>query len=382
MGTFGKDIAKTVKNVPNQLKKNMDNSIFIIIFMLTCFGLIMIWSASMYNAKLEGDEFLYVMKQLKYAAIGFSLMWFVSLIDYRFIKKYATLLMGIIVVMLLIVATAGVIVNGAGRWLSFGNYVIQPSEFAKIAVIIFLAAFIERRYDLIKEFKGFFMLLVFCAVIGALIAFQPALSTAVVVAALSIAMYFLAGGKLIYIIGMVTTLGIGIYFFIVSTAFRMNRIFAYLDPWEHLLQTGWQPAQSLMALGSGGIFGVGVGNGRAKLMFLPEPQNDYIFAIIGEELGLIGCTILLITYGVLIYKLVKLAFSAPDAFSRMVVAGTAVLLSMQVFINVAVVTNMIPSTGITLPFISSGGSSLISMLLCMGVVLNISRNKKRIKSTN
>ena len=382
MGTFGKDIANTVKNIPNQLKKNMDNSIFIIIFMLTCFGLIMIWSASMYNAKLEGDEFLYVMKQLKYAAIGFSLMWFVSLIDYRFIKKYATLIMGIIVVMLLIVAAAGVIVNGAGRWLSFGNYVIQPSEFAKIAVIIFLAAFIERRYDLIKEFKGFFMLLVFCAVIGALIAFQPALSTAVVVAALSIAMYFLAGGKLIYIMGMVTTLGIGIYFFIVSTAFRMNRIFAYLDPWEHLLQTGWQPAQSLMALGSGGIFGVGVGNGRAKLMFLPEPQNDYIFAIIGEELGLIGCTILLITYGVLIYKLVKLAFSAPDAFSRMVVAGTAVLLSMQVFINVAVVTNMIPSTGITLPFISSGGSSLISMLLCMGVVLNISRNKKRIKSTN
>ena len=382
MGTFGKDIAKTLKNVPNQLKKDMDNSIFIIIFMLTCFGLIMIWSASMYNAKLEGDEFLYVMKQLKYAVIGFSFMWFVSLIDYRFIKKYATLLMGIIVVMLLIVAAAGVIVNGAGRWLSFGSYVIQPSEFAKIAVIIFLAAFIERHYDLIEEFKGFFMLLVFCAVIGALIAFQPALSTAVVVAALSIAMYFLAGGKLIYIMGMVTTLGIGIYFFIVSTAFRMNRIFAYLDPWEHLLQTGWQPAQSLMALGSGGIFGVGVGNGRAKLMFLPEPQNDYIFAIIGEELGLIGCTILLITYGVLIYKLVKLAFAAPDAFSRMVVAGTAVLLSMQVFINVAVVTNMIPSTGITLPFISSGGSSLISMLLCMGVVLNISRNRKRVKSTN
>ena len=155
-----------------------------------------------------------------------------------------------------------------------------------------------------------------------------------------------------------------------------------MDPWEHLLQTGWQPAQSLMALGSGGIFGVGVGNGRAKLMFLPEPQNDYIFAIIGEELGLIGCTILIIAYGVLIYKLVKLSFAAPDVFSRMLVAGMAVLLSMQVFINVAVVTNMIPSTGITLPFISSGGSSLISMLLCMGVVLNISRNQKRVKSSN
>ena len=381
MRTFGQDIAKTAKNVPNQLHKTMDNSIFIIVFMLTCFGLIMIWSASMYNAKLEGDEFLYVMSQLKYAVIGFTLMWCVSLIDYRFVKKYATLIMGVIVVMLLIVAAAGVTVNGAGRWLSLGNYVVQPSEFAKIAVIIFLAAFIERRYDLIKEFKSFFMLLVFCGVIGALIAFQPALSTAVVVVALSIAMYFLAGGKLVYITGMVTILGIGIYFFIVSTAFRMNRIFAYLDPWEHLLQTGWQPAQSLMALGSGGIFGVGVGNGRAKLMFLPEPQNDYIFAIIGEELGLIGCTILIIAYGVLIYKLVQLSFAAPDVFSRMLVAGMAVLLSMQVFINVAVVTNMIPSTGITLPFISSGGSSLISMLLCMGVVLNISRNKKRPKST-
>ena len=161
MLTFGKDIAKTAKKVPNQLNKPMDNSIFIIVFMLTCFGLIMIWSASMYNAKLEGDEFLYVMNQLKYAVIGFSLMWIVSLIDYRFIKKYATLLMGIIIIMLLIVAAAGVIVNGAGRWLSFGNYVIQPSEFAKIAVIIFLAAVIERRYDLIKEFKSFFLLLVF-----------------------------------------------------------------------------------------------------------------------------------------------------------------------------------------------------------------------------
>jgi cell division protein FtsW len=379
MKDFFKDFSDMISDIPNQAKKRLDRGVVVLIFFLICFGLIMIWSASMYNAKLEGDEFYYVRKQLIYAAAGFGIMYFVSLIDYKFIKKYVNLIMGFTILLLVIVMflpeTEGV--NGAVRWINIGGIVIQPSEIAKIAVLLFLAKEIEKRIDQLHTFKGFLLLLVFCGAICGLIFKQPALSTSVVVAGLIIGMYFIAGGNLLYIVSMVGVAGVAVYVLITSTDWRMDRLLAYLDPWSDLLGSGWQPAQSLMALGSGGIFGVGIGNGRAKLMFLPEPQNDYIFAIIGEELGLLGCVAVILVYFLLVFRLIKISFATTDVFSRMVTAGMALLLAIQVFINIAVVTNLIPSTGITLPFISAGGSSLISLMVSMGIVLNISRNQKK-----
>ncbi len=379
MKDFLKDFSNMISDIPNQAKKRMDKGVVVLILFLICFGLIMIWSASMYNAKLEGDEFYYVRKQLIYAVFGFGAMYFVSLIDYKFIRKYANVIMGFTILLLIIVMflpeTQGV--NGAVRWINIGGIVIQPSEIAKIAVLLFLAKEIEKRTHQIRNFKGFILLLMFCGFICALIYIQPALSTSVVVAGLIIGMYFIAGGNLLYIFSMAGTAIVAVYLFITSTEWRMERVLAYLDPWSDLLGSGWQPAQSLMALGSGGIFGVGIGNGRAKLMFLPEPQNDYIFAVIGEELGLLGCIALILIYFLLIFRLIKISMAATDVFSRMVTAGMALLLAIQVFINIAVVTNLIPSTGITLPFISAGGSSLVSLMVSMGIVLNISRNQKK-----
>lgn len=379
MKDFLKDFSNMISDIPNQAKKRMDKGVVVLILFLLCFGLIMIWSASMYNAKLEGDEFYYVRKQLIYAVFGFGAMYFVSLVDYKFIRKYANAIMGFTILLLIIVMflpeTQGV--NGAVRWINIGGIVIQPSEIAKIAVLLFLAKEIEKRTHQLQSFKGFLLLLGFCACLCGLIFKQPALSTSVVVAGLIIGMYFIAGGNLFYISSMIGVAGIAVYVLITSTDWRMDRLLAYMDPWSDLLGSGWQPAQSLMALGSGGIFGVGIGNGRAKLMFLPEPQNDYIFAVIGEELGLLGCVALILIYFLLIFRLIKIAMAAPDVFSRMVTAGMALLLAIQVFINIAVVTNLIPSTGITLPFISAGGSSLVSLMVSMGIVLNISRNQKK-----
>lgn len=384
MNTFGQDMKEMLHKIPGEAKKPIDRTIVIVIAVLTCFGFIMVWSASMYNANLDDDAYYYVSKQVIYAIIGFAGMFAVSLIDFRFVKKYSFLLMllslALLGIVMLLPETEGV--NGAVRWITIGGIVIQPSELAKVAVLLYLADEIEKRQDKIGSITNFFKLLIFCGSICLLIYFQPALSTAVVVAGLIIGMYFMAGGNLTYVLSIIGIGGAMVYVFISSSAWRMARIWAYLDPWSDLYGNGWQPAQSLMALGSGGIFGVGIGNGKAKLLFLPEPQNDYIFSVIGEELGLIGCLMLLSLYLYLIFKLIQISFRCPDMFSKLVSSGMGLLLSIQVFINVAVVTNLIPSTGVTLPFISAGGSSLVSLLLSFGVVLNISRNLKKQKKSS
>ncbi len=373
-----KDITAMFGDFKNQRKHPMDIGVVIVTLLISVFGLIMIWSASMYNARIEGNEYYYVAKQLKYLLFGCALAYFISLIDYKYIKKFADLFMGATLVLLIIVLflpeTEGV--GGAVRWISIGGIVIQPSEIAKIGVIAFISAHTEMFVDTIKKPKTFFIMCLLIVALFMLIYKQPALSAAAIVGVLIIGMYFIAGGNIAY---MLISLGGGLvagYFFISQSEWRLARFMAYLDPWSDLLGSGWQPAQSLMALGSGGIFGQGIGNSRAKLMFLPEPQNDYIFAIIGEELGLVGCLFLMLAYFVLIFKIIKIALHAPDTFSRMFSAGMALLISVQVAFNVAVVTNLMPSTGVILPFVSAGGSSLVSLMIGMGILLNISRHQK------
>ena len=367
-----------IGGMSKQSKKPLDKGVVLLILLISIFGIIMIWSASMYNAKLAGDEFMYVVKQAKYLLIGLAMMYVVSLLDYKYLKNFSVLALLITVAMLVYVAfqPESSAVKGAVRYINLFGIIIMPAELAKIAVLLFMADMTDKNITNIKSFKTFIMVLAFCAAICLLIYKQPALSTAVIVAGIIICMYFLAGGNLAYITTLVGIAIAAIVVFITSADWRMERVTAYQDPFADLLDSGWQPAQSLMALGSGGIFGQGIGNGRAKLNFLPEPQNDYIFAVIGEELGLIGCVALIIAYLLLIYKIMKIAMAGTDTFARMYASGMAILLSIQVFFNIAVVTNLFPATGIILPFVSSGGSSLITLLIGMGVVLNISRNKK------
>ncbi|MCL1913928.1 MAG: putative lipid II flippase FtsW [Eubacteriaceae bacterium] len=374
---FFESIKNIVLEMPNQLKKPMDKGIVVLVLLLSCFGLLMIWSASMYNAKLafQNNEFYFVKKQLTFVLLGLGLMWVVSIVNYKHLRRFAGLALGISLILLLAVM---LFVNesshGASRWITIGGVVIQPAELAKVCVLLFVAREIEKRQNMLSSFKGFVILLSFTAVFALLIYQQPALSTAIIVAGLIIGMYFMAGGSMIWIVLMAAMAICVVALFIYSSPWRLERVLAFLDPWSDLLGKGWQPAQSLMALGSGGIFGQGIGNGKAKLMFLPEPQNDYIFSIIGEEMGLLGCVVLILVYFLLIFRLIRISLATPDIFGRLLVSGMALLLGMQVFLNIAVVTNLVPPTGVMLPFISYGGSSLVTLMLGIGVCLNVSRN--------
>ena len=369
--------ASLIADIPRQSRKKLDSGILMLVCALCAFGTIMIWSASMYNSQSQiGDSFYYVRKQAVFFAAGLVLMLTVSLLNYRYLKVFSNFIMVIsavlLIALMLLPKSEGA--NGAVRWLRIAGITVQPAELAKIAVMMFLSYHLEKLSYNVSKIKVFLLVLLYCAAVFLLIYAQPALSTAIIVAVIIIGMYFIAGGNILYILCLVGLGGAGIYVFISSNEWRMNRFFAFLDPFSEILGEGWQPAQSLMALGSGGLLGKGLGAGSAKFGFLPFSENDYIFAIIGEELGLVGCLALLFTYFLLIVRIARIAISAQDAYSRLFCAGMAILFGIQVFLNVAVVTNMMPSTGIILPLVSSGGSSLLTLMTGMGIVLNISRN--------
>lgn len=364
---------------PNVMRK-FDYPIFITIITILAIGIVMVWSASMYNAKISGDsEFEYVLPQFFYALLGLALMLFISMIDYRLIKKFSWVPMAFAFVSLILVFIPGigVEVNGAMRWIRLGPISYQPSEVAKFASVIFLAAYFEKHKEDIPSFtKGFLPTMGFLLVICLLVVLEKSLSVALTVAILVLGVYFLAGADLKHIaliFGVVALLGV---VFVLNEFWRMERFRAWLDPFAYYSDAGWQVCQSLMALGSGGLFGQGIGNGRAKLLFMPEPQNDFIFANIGEELGFVGALFVIVLYLFLMYKMLMVAKDAPDMFSALYVGGIVIFFGIQVFVNIGVVTSLLPVTGMQLPLISYGGTSLLMTLVSLGVVLNISRHTR------
>ncbi|MBE6038102.1 MAG: putative lipid II flippase FtsW [Anaerofustis stercorihominis] len=368
-----------IRGMKAEAKKRSDLTIVMLILILLCTGFVMIWSASMYEARLAGNEFSIVTSQIKYAAVGLVLMYLVSLIDYRHTRKYAGFAVLLMFVMLCLIFVDGFSgeVKGATRGLSIGPVTFMPVEPTKIAVLLFMSHIMDKRISEVHKTKTFLKTLIFCGVLCLIIVLQPALSSGIIVAGLIIGIFFMAGGRLSYIVAL-GGLGCGaVAYYVLSSPWRVQRLFAFLDPFADLLGSGWQPAQSLMALGSGGLFGQGIGNGVAKLSYIPESQNDYIFSIIGEELGLFGCLFVIFGFLFLVFRLLILGLRAPDMYGRLICSGMGILIAIQVFLNIAVVTNSMPSTGITLPFISSGGSSLVTLLFGMGIVLNVSRNIRR-----
>lgn len=373
-------LGKAIAAIPQQRSRKADRVILVTVVFLCVFGIFMIWSASMYNAKTDSslryDEFYYVKKQIMFFLVGFALMMTLSVLNIEILKSLSPWLM-ILMLGLLLLTAAGSSgeVNGAVRAIRIGGLVIMPAEFTKIAVLCFTAYFCELTASHIKKLDMFAIILLLTAVTFFVIYRQPALTTAAIIAIVIMGMYFVAGGNLLYIF----LTGAGAVFlvykkFIGGSAWRMDRIDAWSDPFSNILEEGWQPANSIMALGSGGLTGRGIGKSIAKLSFLPEPQNDYIFSIIGEEMGFLGCVALILVYLLLIGRLFYLAFNAKTTFSRLFCAGSAILIALQVFLNIGVCTNLLPSTGVSLPFISSGGSSIISFMAVIGIVLNISRN--------
>lgn len=354
----------------------MDLTLFVLVVLLLVIGVMMVFSSSFYFAMSQWqDKYYFFYKDLKFAVAGFVIMVVVAMIPYKIYRRFAPLmLIGSLVLLVLVLTPLGTEVNGAQRWLKISGISVMPSEVAKISTILFVAHNLTAHRSQLKKFSvGILPYLALIGVLFGLIIKQPNLSTAIIIALIIMTMVFVAGAHLfqIFVLG---SSGIAAFTaFAMSAEYRRARVFAFLNPFDYADGAGWQVIQSLYALGSGGLMGVGIGQSVQNKLYIPEPQNDFIFATIGEEFGFIGSVIVIMLFFGLIYRGVKIAIQAPDLFSCLVATGIVSMISFQVMFNIAVATSSMPVTGISLPFISFGGSSLLILMACMGILLNISQ---------
>lgn len=382
------------KSMNKVKKKQVDFVLVIIILILLSFGIIMVLSASAPSALAEtGSSYTYFTKQVIFAVIGLVIMWFVSKIDYRIYKKFYWPIYWLSVGALLLVLIPGLGYSsgGAKRWINLGFTQFQPSELTKIGMIIFYAGYLtDHKDDLRNLKKGFiFPLLYILPPIAIAFIIQNHLSVGIVMSSITFVMMLMAGCRLLYFIVSGLIFGGGgiaallAYFSIAGDSagdanFRFARILNYMDPWQDPTGQGWQPIQGLYAIGSGGLFGVGLGESKQKYLYVSEPQNDYIFAILAEELGFVGCVAVIILFALFIWRGIIIAMKAPDMFGSLLATGITTLVMVQVAINIGVVTNTIPNTGMSLPFFSAGGTALIILLGMCGILLNTSKSKSKV----
>jgi cell division protein FtsW len=360
-----------------------DYSLLFLTLFLVCFGLVMIYSTSSYNANRNyGDPTYYLAKQGVFAIIGTIVMIIVSKVDYRFYTrklpvlriKPLTMLYILCILLQIYVLIFGKEINGAKRWIELGPLgSFQPSELSKVAVVLFTAHIVNLAPRRLDKFRGFLRVLVFIAPLIVLVLI-PNFSTALVMSAIMVVICFTASRKKLYFI-VSGLLGVGIgSAFVFGVSYRSTRIDVWRNVETH--EKGYQILQGLYAIASGGIFGKGLGESMQKLGFIPESHNDMIFSVICEELGLFGAVSLILLFVLVVWRLFVIAINAPDLYGGLIAAGVLTHIAVQVLLNIAVVTNTIPSTGIPLPFISYGGSSLVVLLFEMGIVLSVSNQIK------
>lgn len=373
-------MAKRRRGYKNIKRGGIDMTLFIVLMIMLSFGLIMVFSASSPSAYYEqNDQYYYIKKQLMWSAVGFVAMLFTSKINYNIVKKYAVKFAVISLIMMFLVPFVGIERNGAKRWLGVGSFTIQPSEIAKFALVFLFAKIIsEKPKGHMNNFvKGL------CPYLGVLGLFilamilQDHLSAAVVTFASLIVLLVAGGARLPHIFTM-GTIGVGALVpFAILEEYRFKRVIAFIDPFKYIKDIGWQICQGLYAIGSGGLFGRGLGQSRQKFLYVPEAHNDYIYAILCEELGFVGSLILAGLFVALITRCIIIATKAPDMFSSLMVFGITTIIAFQYIINLGVVTAVMPSTGMQLPFFSAGGSSLVFIMAAMGLVFNVSRYVKK-----
>lgn len=366
--------------MPARNKNNIDFTLLITVLILLALGVAMVFSASSISSFMKyNDRYHYLKSQGIFAILGILAMMFMSKLDYRILGRFAGALVLLSIVLLIAVFIPGIghSANDAARWIKIGSQTMQPSEFAKFALIIFMAKSISNKKEKIRSFKhGVLPYVILAGIYFVLIILEPNLSMAGSIIMITFAMLFAAGTKIIYLMGWLIPLLPAIAYIIMKKPYMLARITSYMDPWADPLNKGYQAIQSLYALGSGGIFGLGLGNSRQKFFYIPEPQNDFIFAIIGEELGFIGTSTIVILFLMLIWRGLRIALSCPDTFGCLLATGITCMIAIQATLNIAVATVSVPTTGISLPFISSGGSSLLFVMANMGILLNISKTVK------
>ena len=363
----------------------IDYSMIFIILFLLAFGLVMLYSTSSYEANLDFEDSAYYFRhQLIPTVIGLGLMLVLSYFPYRFLQNLALVIYGGAMAILLALIPFGKVINGAKRWLIISGFSVQPAEICKIAVIIFSATIIATLQKNLMTPKGLAVALVPTVLMAILVyKITENLSSGIIILGIIGIMLFISTPNYKpYIIMAIAVLALaaGMVFLIANSepgsemGFRSERILAWLDPTAHASGKGFQTLQALYAIGSGGVFGKGLGESMQKMGFIPEAQNDMIFSIICEELGLFGAIAVMLMFLILIWRLMVIANNAPDMFGALLVIGVMAHISIQVILNIAVVTNTLPNTGITLPFISYGGSAVIMQLAEMGIALNVARN--------
>ena len=379
----------TRKKISNFAGNQFDFTLCITVLVLLAMGIIMVLSASAPSAlSTTGNSYTYVKKQFAIAIVGIFLMFALSKIDYRFYKKYYWLVYHVswIILLLVLVPGLGVSVKGATRWLNLGFVQFQPSELTKIGLIIFYAGYLsDNKSELTDLKKGFLKPLCFVVPqIAILFLVQNHLSVSLIIGIITVTMMVMAGCRMSHFVNT-GALGVSGIFGLIGLmqmsgkgGFRLERIATFFDPWADAQGTGYQMVQSLYAIGSGGFFGLGLGNSKQKYLYIPEPHNDFIFAILAEELGFIGCLVVIALFGIFIWRGILIAMKAPDMFGSLVAVGITTLIGAQAIINIAVVTASIPTTGMALPFFSYGGTALLILLCNVGILMNISRASSKV----
>ena len=360
-------------------KGHYDRTLLFAVLMLLVVSVVMVYSSSSVVALTTYDDSAFFMKrQLLWAIVGLALMAITMRIDYRQLSGQRVVVSLMAVSLLLLAATLvpgiGRTINGSRRWLRLGMLSFQPAELAKFALVVYMSYYIAKKGDRVRDFMdGLVPAYVVTAVFLGVAVFQPDFGSAMTLAGVSGVLLFAGGANVLHLVGTLAAALPFIAFAVAHKAYRWRRIIAFLDPWSDPQGAGHQIIQSFLAFGSGGIFGRGLGEGRQKLLFLPERHSDFIYAVIGEELGLIGALAVLFLFLLILWRGIRVALAVDDPFSRLLALGITLLICLQGLINMAVVTGLLPTKGIALPLVSYGGSSLVISMAALGVLLNISK---------
>ena len=371
--------SKQAGNMPALFVRGQaDPAFLILVLVILAIGLIMLVSASYASAWYsEGDSFYYIKRQSVFAVIGLCGMFLLSRVNYKYFKVATPLLYGLSIVLLVLVLLIG---KGDGvekRWIYMGFFNLQPSEIAKLAVILMLALYFSANYERLKTFsRGILLPCCIFGLAGGLVLIEPHLSGAVLICGVGFMMMVAAGCHRGWLVVMAICVAVGLVAVALTVPYMQARVATWLDPSSDPQNNGYQLLQSLYAIGSGGLTGQGIGQSRQKYLYVSMPQNDFIFSVVAEELGFVGVVVILGLFAALIYKGFRIALDAPDKFSSLLVFGIMSRLALQVFLNLAVVSNLIPVTGIALPFFSSGGTAMVMQLVEMGLVLSVSRQSR------
>lgn len=354
-----------------------DQVLLFAVFALCAIGMVAVYSASSFTALTKhGDAFYFMKRQLVAGAMGVACMVAILRMNYMVLRKWAYPLLGVVIFLLILVLFIGTEANGAKRWIRLPGFSLQPSEMAKVSVAIYLACSLAKKRDKIRSFSVGVLPHCFLTGIVALLVFiQKDLGSTVALGVILIFLILAAGAPLQHVFGIVAAvIPFGIYK-VVSEPYRMNRIRAFMDPWKYRQEEAYQVTESMMAIGSGGVTGVGLGQGRHKLDYLPEIHTDFIFSLIGEEAGLIGTLLVIALFAIIIWRGIRIAFNAQDAFGTYLALGITAYLAFQSLGNMAVAMGVVPTKGMTLPFVSYGGTSLVMNLLAVGILLSISEGR-------